>query len=178
MAFNWLDVVILALLAISLILGLIKGLLRQVIGIAAVIVGFLLAARYYLPVSRTVGRFVSAGKWAELVSFLLLFIAVLLAGWLLAFLLSKIIHGPLKFFDHLLGGGLGLLKGILLCGVIVFALLVFPVDKKGLLESRLAPYCYWITKGFVQVIPTELKVKFKEAYEEITGKRRVHGKEI
>lgn len=178
MVFSWVDIVIFVVVLISLILGLIKGFIRQIIGLAAVIVGFLLAAKYYLPASQAVGRIIDAQRWSQLIAFLIVFIAVLLAGWLIAFLLSKLIHGPLKFIDHLLGGGLGLIKGVLICGVIIFALLVFPVDRAGLLKSRLAPYCYWITKGFVHVIPQELKEKFKEAYREIVGEKKPYGKEI
>ncbi len=178
MAFNWLDIIIGVILLVSLILGLIKGFVRQIIGIAAVVIGFFLAAKYYLPSSRIVSRIISAEKWSHLISFLLLFIGVLLAGWLVAFLLSKLIHGPVKFVDHVFGGALGLLKGILISGVVVFALLVFPVDKNGLLRSRLAPYCYWTTRGFVHVIPKELKEKFREAFRDIGGERKSYGKEI
>jgi len=178
MAFTWLDIVILIVLGVTLMLGLIKGFIRQLIGIAAVVVGLLLAAKYYLPFSRTVNRLVSADKWSELIAFLLLFIGVLVAGWLVAFLLSRLIQGPLKLLDHVFGGALGVFKGVLICGVLVFALLVFPVDKHGLMKSRLAPYCYWITKGFVHLIPQELKEKFREAYREIVGERRSYGKEV
>jgi len=178
MVFNWLDIVIFIVVLASLILGLIKGFIRQIVGLAAVIVGFLLAAKYYLPASRVVERVIDAHGWSQLIAFLVVFIAVLLAGWLIAFLLSKLIRGPLKFLDHLVGGGLGFLKGTLISGVIVFALLVFPVDRGSLLKSRLAPYCYWITKGFVHVIPQELKERFKEAYQQIVREKKPYGKEI
>ncbi len=178
MIVNWIDIIILVILLATLILGLIKGFIRQVIGLAAVVAGLLLAAKYYLPVSRGVSRVVDAEKWSGLIAFLVVFLAVLLAGWLIAFLVSRLVRGPLRFIDHLFGGGLGLLKGILICGVIVFALLAFPVDKKALIESRLAPYCYWITKGIVRLIPQELKEKFRDTYNDIIKEKRPYGKEI
>lgn len=178
MIFNWMDIVILVILLVTLILGLIRGFVRQLIGLAAVVVGLLLAASYYLPVSRGVSRVVAAEKWSGLIAFLVVFLAILGAGWLIAFLVSKLIRGPLRFIDHLFGGALGLLKGVLICGVIVFALLAFPVDKKALLESKLAPYCYWITKGIVHLIPQELKDKFKDTYKDIVKEKRPYGKEV
>ena len=69
--------------------------------------------------------------------------------------------------NHVLGGGMGLLKGILICGVIVFALLVFPVNMRALKNSFLAPYCLKMAKIVVEIIPQELKESFKEAYDEI-----------
>jgi hypothetical protein len=44
--------------------------------------------------------------------------------------------------------------------------------------SRLAPYCYWLTKGMVQLIPQDLKNQFNETYTEIIESARQHGKEI
>jgi membrane protein required for colicin V production len=175
---NWLDIVILAVIVISFILGLIKGFLRMIIGIAAAIAGLIIAAIYYRPFSRVFGRMFSSEVWAHLAAFAVIFIAVLLVGGLVSFLLSKVIKGPLRFVDRLFGGALGLIEGILICGVLVIAQLVFPVDKQALMRSSLAPYCYWLTKGMVQVIPRELKDKFKETYQEIVGAPSEHDEKI
>jgi uncharacterized membrane protein required for colicin V production len=81
-----------------------------------------------------------------------------------------VVKGPLRFIDRLLGGVLGLVEGILICGVLVIAQLAFPVNKQALVRSSIAPYCYWLTKGMVQVIPRELKDKFKATYKEIVSR--------
>ena len=47
MIFNWLDIVLFIIIAIAFILGLSKGLIRQAIGILAVIIGLILALSYY-----------------------------------------------------------------------------------------------------------------------------------
>jgi len=164
---NWLDVVFLVIIVICFVFGLIKGLLRMVIGVAAVIAGLIIAALYYRPFSRVFSRLFSAEIWAQLVAFVIIFIAVLALGALVSFLLSKVVKGPLRFIDRVLGGALGLIEGILICGVLVIAQLAFPVDKQALMRSGCAPYCYWLTKGMVQVIPRELKEKFRVTYEEI-----------
>jgi membrane protein required for colicin V production len=175
---NGLDVVIIIILLVTLILGLLKGLVRQVIGIAAVIAGLILAARYYRQVSVIFGRLFSSEKWAYFVAFALIFVVVLALGALVSFLVCKLLCGPLKFMDHLLGGIFGLVQGLLICGVLAIGLLVFPVNREILTGSRLAPYCYWLTKGMVQLIPQDLKDRFNETYREITQGARQHGKEI
>jgi uncharacterized membrane protein required for colicin V production len=111
-------------------------------------------------------------------AFVVIFIAVLIVGALISFLLSKVVKGPLRFIDRVLGGVLGLVEGILICGVLVIAQLAFPVDKQALMRSSLAPYCYWLTKGMVQVIPRELKEKFRATYEEIVGAPREQDEKI
>jgi len=175
---NWLDIVLLIILLLSFILGLIKGFVKQIVGIVAVVVGLILAAMYYHHVSRLLIRAFVSEQWSHLVAFLIVFLVVLAVGSLVGFLVSKLMVGPLKFFDHFLGAVLGLGKGILICGVIVIGMLVFPVSKEALMKSSIAPYCYWLTKGMVQVIPTELKEKFKETYMEIIERTRKHGEKV
>jgi len=73
--------------------------------------------------------------------------------------------------NRLLGAGLGLIKGVIICAVVVFGFLVFPVNAKALEKSQLTPYCIEIAKVAYGLIPQELKDKFNEAYQEIMGKR-------
>jgi uncharacterized membrane protein required for colicin V production len=87
-------------------------------------------------------------------------------------------RGPLRLIDRSLGGALGLVKGILISGVIVIALLIFPSDTRPLTSSTLAPYCYWLTRGMVQLVPQELKDAFNETYQKITDSEREHGQKI
>ena len=169
MANNWMDILFLVIIAIGLILGLIRGLMRMLIGVASVVAGFVIAALYYRPVSALFSRMLNAEIWRHLVAFVLIFVVVLIIGGVVSFLLSKIIKGPLRFADRILGGLLGVVSGILVCGVLVIAQLAFPVDKQALRRSAIAPYCYWLTKGMIQVIPRELKEKFKATYEEIVS---------
>jgi len=168
MVFNWLDVILLLILIVTVILGTIKGLVRQLIGILAVIV--ILALAYYPYVSQILKPLFSNEVIAHFLGFMLIFIVTLILGWVLGRLFSKAMKGSLKFLNHLLGGGLGLIKGVLICGIIIFALMVFPVQNKALERSELAPYCLKITQAAIDLIPLELKEKFNKAYNEIINK--------
>lgn len=175
---NWIDVILISVLALTSILGVIKGLVKQVFGLLAGIVGLILALGFYSQVSWIYLRFVSNEVLANFLGFLTIFLAVLCLGWVSSYCLSKFIKGPLKLLNNILGGGLGLLKGILICGVVVFALLVFPISKKALKESVLSPVCLQMTRAMISFIPQELKEKFKEAYQEITRRVEKDGKKI
>ncbi len=180
MSLNTLDIILLIVLLVTLVLGLIKGLVRQVIGIVAVVAGLILAARYYpRAVAPSSIRSSLPSIVAELSGFLAFFAVVIAAGWLIGLLFSKLMKGPLEFVNHLLGGVFGLVKGVLICGVLVFALLVFEVQQDALAESRLAPFCFHVTRAIVSLIPGDLKAKFKTAYEEMRGRGgESHGQEI
>ncbi|MBD3413572.1 MAG: hypothetical protein GF421_03955 [Candidatus Aminicenantes bacterium] len=170
MVLNWLDVILLIILLITVILGLIKGLVRQLIGILAVILGVILALAYYPYVSQIINPLFSNEAMTNFLGFFLIFMITLVLGWILGRAFSKAMKGSLKFFNHVFGGGLGFLKGVLICGIVVFALLVFPVQNKALEESRLAPYCLQVTQFAIDLIPLELKEKFNKSYDEIINK--------
>lgn len=175
---GWLDVVLAVILLVTVIMGLVRGLIKEVVGIVAIIAGFILAARYYVSLADLIGRLIHQPTVAKFLGFIIIFLVVIAAGSLIAWLLSKLMKGPLKFVDHLLGGLVGFLEGVLICGVFVFALLVFPLNKQALLNSRLAPYCYGLTKAMIHLIPQDLKDQFKAAYQDIVKGGNKDGQKI
>jgi membrane protein required for colicin V production len=175
---NWIDVILISILALTTILGVVKGLVKQIFGLLAVIIGLILALGFYSQVSSLYLRFISNEVLAHFLGFLTIFLIVLCLGWVSSYTLSKFIKGPLRFLNNILGGGLGLLKGILICGVVVFALLVFPISKRALKESALSPVCLQMTRAIISLIPKELKERFKEAYKEVTKRVEKDAKKI
>ena len=177
MVFNWLDIVLLVIIVITVVIGAVKGLIRQVIGILTVVLGLILAIKYYA-YGAELFLFISDEVFSHLMGFFLIFLGTLLVGWLINRFVAKAIKGPFRSLNHLLGAGLGFLKGILICGVIVFGFLVFPVSTKALDDSLLAPYSIRITKAAYNLIPQELKEKFSEAYQEIIGRKKKNAKRV
>ena len=175
---NWIDVILISILALTTILGVVKGLVKQVFGLLAVIIGLILALGFYSKASRLYLRFLDNEVLAHFLGFLTIFLIVLCLGWVSSYSLSKFIKGPLKLLNNILGGGLGFLKGVLICGVVVFALLVFPISKKALKESALSPACLQMTRAIISLIPKELKERFKEAYKEVTKRVEKDAKKI
>lgn len=175
---NWLDVILILILIVTSFLGIIKGLVKQLFGLLAVIIGLILALGFYSQVSWLYRRLISNEVLSHFLGFITIFLAVLCIGWLSSRTLSKLIKGPLKLLNKVLGGGLGLLKGILVCGVVVFALLVFPISKKALKESQLSPVCLQMTRAIIGLIPRELKEEFREAYQEIIRRVEKDAKKV
>ena len=175
---NWIDVILISILALTTILGVVKGLVKQIFGLLAVIIGLILALAFYSQASTLFLRFISNEVLAHFLGFLTIFLVVLCLGWVSSYTLSKFIKGPLRVLNNILGGGLGFLKGILICGVVVFALLVFPISKKALKESALSPVCLQMTRAIISLIPKELKERFKEAYKEVTKRVEKDAKKI
>jgi membrane protein required for colicin V production len=177
MVFNWLDILLFAILAVTIIIGAIRGFIRQIIGLLAVVAALVLAIKYYSYGSE-VFAFIRNDVLAQLLGFFLIFVAVLCIGWMINILLAKAVRGPFKSMNRFLGACFGLIKGVIICCAVVFGFLVFPVNAKALEESQLAPYCIEIAKTAYNLIPQELKDKFNEAYEEIMGKREKNVKKV
>jgi membrane protein required for colicin V production len=176
---GWLDIVLAVVLLAAVIAGLVKGLIKELVGVTAAVGGFLAAASWYGPVAERLDRTLHSATVSKFLGFVLVFAVILIAGAVVAWLLSKLMVGPLKFANHLFGAIFGLLEGMIIAGALVFALMVFPINREALTDSRLAPYCYGLTKTMVELIPQDLKDRFTEAYREIAKKSgSVDGKEI
>ncbi len=83
--------------------------------------------------------------------------------------------GPLKTLNHFSGGIFGLLRGILICLIIVFLLMAFPIGKfneKILSKSKLTPYCISGIKIVINLIPKEIKNEFNKNYKKLIKRIR------
>ncbi|MBM3293579.1 MAG: CvpA family protein [Candidatus Aminicenantes bacterium] len=167
---GWLDIVLLLVILAAVVLGVVKGFVREAIAIGATVMGFVLAAAYYPVGAGLIGRWIGNAAAARIVSFLLILVLTVVLGTVLVSLLSRWIKGPLKFLDRVLGLCLGLIQGVLICGALVFALVVFPADKEAVANSRLAPYCFGLTKAMVHLIPSELRDQFRTAFRDLVAK--------
>jgi len=151
-AFDW---VVVALLAASVLLGLWRGLVYEVLSVLNWVVAFVLAqwlaprAAAMLPLSR-------AGESVQYAAgFVVVFIAALFAGGFLAWLTSKLVAAVgLRPVDRMLGGMFGVVRGI----VAVLALAVV-VHLAGLAngmwwtESKTAGVATAALRGLKPVVP-------------------------
>jgi membrane protein required for colicin V production len=175
---NWLDIVFIVILVATLIIGIVKGLVRQVIGLAAVIFGLVLAGLYYGGAAEIIQKLVHDQLISNFLGFLVIFFCVLAMGALISHLVSKAMKGPLAFVNRFFGGVFGLLKAVLICGIIVFALTVFGIARPALETSRLAPICLGVTRAAVNLIPQDLRAKFNQSYQEIRKSGGKDGEKI
>jgi membrane protein required for colicin V production len=112
---NWVDGVLLAVLVLSAVLGLWRGLVYEVISVAGWVAAFLLAQAYADEVAAVLpmGGALPALKLAA--GFALVFIATAFAGGLLAWLVKQLVASVgLRPIDLVLGGAFGLARGVLI----------------------------------------------------------------
>ena len=168
---NWLDVVLLIVLAASVAMSFRKGLSREVIGLASVVLGLLLGAWFYGTAAGWVEPYVRSRAAANFAGFLIVFCAVLVLGGVLSWFVGRFLKVTgLSIVDHALGAAFGLVRGILIAVALIMAILAFSTDHKppqSVVDSRIAPYVASASQVFVAVAPHELKDGFQKTYAQV-----------
>lgn len=150
-----LDWVVLAVLLVSVLLGVLRGLVYEVLSVLSWLAAFLVAqwlapdVATMLPMGDTPEPIRYAG------GFLVVFIAVVFAGGLLAWLTKKLIEAVgLRPIDRTLGAAFGLARGIVLVLAMAVVIHVTPL-KNGVwwTESRTADVATAALRGLQPVLP-------------------------
>ena len=167
---NWLDILLLILLAAFVLEGVRQGFVRVVIGLAATVLGLFLAAWFYGTAGSFLLPYLSSPSLAHVAGFLLVFIGVQLAGALLGWALAAIFKwSGLSWLDRALGALMGALKTALVGIVLVMILTAFPIKPvpNSIASSQAAPYLIEASHILVYLCPRELRDGFTTTYQRI-----------
>jgi membrane protein required for colicin V production len=121
---NIFDIAILVILAAFLLKGLLRGLMRELCTLLGLIAGALLAFGAHADLAeRMVAAFNLPLQWCTTLAFIVLFLAVMLFFGLVGMVLTRYVKllyvGGL---NRVVGGLLGLVQGLLLLAVVLYAL--------------------------------------------------------
>ena len=135
---NWIDIVILVVVAIGTFVGLRIGLIKAALSLVGLIVGVILAGRFYIPFAEHL-TFISQTSIAQVVAFVIILIAVLVIAGVLAAVLkwiTKVVM--LGWVNHLGGAVFGLVLGAILCGALLATWVKFLGMPEVINKSTLA----------------------------------------
>jgi membrane protein required for colicin V production len=160
---NGLDWLLLLLIVISTLLASAQGFVLEVFGLAGLLVGYVLAAWEYPRVAPWFANYVSSPWVADMAAFLTIFVVVLLLAGALARIVRMAVAGVgLRWFDRILGGAFGLVRGIAVAAVIVMAMAAFVPTSPTLERSAFAPYFLVLSRTATWIAPADLRNKFSE----------------
>lgn len=138
-----LDILFLALIIISSLRGAFRGMIQELISLAALFISLLLAAVFYPDGTDWIQARSSLGESATLISFVCIFIAAFILFMLLKKAIVFLINEtPFESVDKLLGFFLGILEGLLICFLIVYLIDFQEIIDLGnwTVSSKLLPY--------------------------------------
>jgi len=160
---NFLDFFFLLTIFLSILFGILKGFIRELIGLIFLALAVYCSITYYLKLSATLLSSIDDPDVSSFLAFLIIFFGFLVLGSLIGYTLKKIfIIGPMKSIDRVLGAFFGLLRGIVISCFVLMGLIIFPVNKNWVSESQLAPYARKPITWFASFFPESLAQHFKK----------------
>ena len=166
--FTLLDWLALGTVLYSVVMSALRGFVREVLGLITVLVAIFLSAWFFRDVGMVFRDAVASENIALFLGFALLFAGTLIIG----FTAIWFIYGFLKFariewFDRLLGGAFGFIRGWLIGSAIFLGLTAFGIQSDVVKNSQLAPYFLPGSRIVAVATPFELKAKFLVGYREV-----------
>jgi membrane protein required for colicin V production len=159
------DMIVLAIIAISILVGAIRGFIKEAFSLAVWALAFLLAFQYSGALALQLEAHIELPSARTSLAFTGLFLSVLLVGGLLTFLVGKLVEKTgLSGTDRLLGGVFGGVRGVaLVLAIILFAGLTPVPQDPWWQQSRtiqsLMPLAEWTAKFLPDYILEHMDLK-------------------
>ncbi|UCG14061.1 MAG: CvpA family protein [Deltaproteobacteria bacterium] len=166
---NILDFVLLTIMAVAMVRGLMRGMIRQIASLLGILTGFVVAGHLYIRFLPLLRRQLPSVPYLEVLSYLAVFATTWLAILLMGLLAAKVSRASLMGgADRLLGGAFGLLKGATAAVVLVAILTLFLPGKSQIIKGSLLSF-HAQRAGYVLVrlTPKELRHQYKERQEDL-----------
>jgi membrane protein required for colicin V production len=164
MGFNTLDIIFLILTGASILYSLIRGFVREIFSLLALIFGFIGASHGY-PIP---AGWLEAWGVYEVVAKIIGFIVLLI---LFAFVISWIGKGfsrlvqkmDLSWADRAGGAAFGFLKAMVLIAILLLVLTAFLPPKTDILsESKVSPAALSVARALLFFVPEDLRKLYAE----------------
>jgi membrane protein required for colicin V production len=179
---NILDIIIGGLIAFFLIKGIFRGFFREIASLAGVVFGILIGNHYHPQMAGYLKAYIPLEKSLPLISFIILFIAVMIGFHLFGLLLHRLFKRVLiGWLDRTLGIGFALLKGIIISYLLIVLLTFFvPSTSPLIASSRCARLVIITYQSMARLISPDIYQEWKAKISkesETVGKAISKGKE-
>ena len=164
---NWVDIIIVIVLAIGLGKGLANGFVRGIFGIAALVLGIVVAAGNYEQVTEVLFSRLQIGAQGQMIlGFLAVFVLVLILVSVVGRIIAKALKlASLGWMDRLAGGLLGLIMACVFTGVLLLLVVMAGLQgNTGVARSVVAPAVIGVMDTIVAYAPDVAREMIDEHY--------------
>jgi len=157
------DIVVLAVVGISVLLGMIRGLVREVLALVAWVAAFLLSNFLAPEAAKLLPQGLGSEEIRLLVSYVVVFIIVLVALSVLAILASKLVKVVgLGVSDRVVGGVFGLTRGVLVVMILVLLAGLTSLPRQSAWRDAALRGALEASAGYVKTwLPADLSRRIK-----------------
>ena len=158
MSWYWLDVLIIGVIALSVITGLFRGFVKELIALGVWILAIWLAFTYLSVVDHWLLPYIGDKTARTVVAFAGILFGTLIGGAIVNALLSLILrHSGLSGTDRLLGMGFGLVRGVFIVALMMLIVQLTSIpyqefSQQSKLYARFDPLVHWLSRFMPSVI--------------------------
>jgi len=160
---NWVDITILSIIAISALISLFRGFIREAFSLAVWVLAFWISWTFFRDLAVNMENMIATPSVRFGVAFAALMILSLTVGGLINYLVIQLIQKTgLSGSDRFIGMIFGAARGVLFVAVLVLVagLTPFPGDPWWQ-ESALIPYFQELAMWLQSLLPPEIAEKFQ-----------------
>ena len=146
----WVDYVLLGIIAISMLLSLWRGFVKEAVSLASWIAALWVAMLFFHDLSNWLARWIDTPSIRDVLGFAILFVATVLIGGLFGYLAGQLVSKTgLSATDRALGMVFGIARGIVIVAVLVMlaGLTTLPQDpwwRESLLLTHFQDMAIWL----------------------------------
>jgi membrane protein required for colicin V production len=157
------DAGILGIVAFSGFFGLIRGVVREILGLAALVIGLLLAVTFYPEAARPLGGWIHDSLLAQAAAFFGIWLLAWIVFALVEALLRRIIRRlRLGWIDRLAGLVFGLARGALLVSLLAISFTAFEIMPRHLVQSKASLRILDAGDAITRAFPPEFLKRFSQ----------------
>lgn len=152
MSWYWLDIVIVAVVALSIITGLFRGFVKELVALCIWMLALWLAFNYSTVLDHYLLPYIADKTTRTIIAFIGILIATLISGGIINSLLSLILRrSGLSGTDRLLGMGFGFVRGVFIVAFIMLVVQLTSIpyqefSRDSRLYAKFDPLVSWLSR--------------------------------
>jgi len=167
---NWVDFLLILVIGLSVLTGFAAGFARVGIGFIATLLGIFFGFWFYGVAGSYFLDYVSSRAIANLIGFFVIFLGIVIIGAIVGHILARFFKWVgLSWFDRILGGAFGLVRGVVIAAALVTVLVAFAPSPPphSITDSKLMPYLIDASNIFAVLTPREVKDAFEDTKDKV-----------
>ena len=159
---SWFDLIIIAIIAISALISLVRGFVKESISLASWLVAGFIAFRYFSPLASLLEPYVESPTLQTGIAFSILFVCTLIVGAAFNFMASTMVAKTgLSGTDKSLGVVFGAARGVLIVTMLVLLAGLTPMpNEPWWQDSTLIDYFSDIALWIKEILPQDVAGRF------------------